>query len=81
MNSAPMSFVGSTARIWRLTRASTQAWARVLLGSLAVLLLPVAWVGVLAWYAVVFGLFGLFAIPFRLIRRGQRKQLHATQQR
>jgi hypothetical protein len=79
MNSAPMSFIGASARIWRITRVSAHAWARVLLSALAVVVLPLAWLAVLVWYVVVFGLFGLIAIPFRLVRRGQRKQLHATQ--
>jgi hypothetical protein len=28
------------------------------------------------WYFVIFFVFGLFMIPFRLLRRGQRKQEH-----
>jgi len=34
----------------------------------------------LAWYIVVFGLFGLLTIPFRFFRRGHRKQLAVQQQ-
>lgn len=65
---APMSFAGSSQRIWRLTRHS-MAWM-----PLAVLLVALAWIVVAGWYVVVFGLFGLLTIPYRLIRRGQRRR-------
>lgn len=29
-----------------------------------------------AWYVVIFGIFGVFTFPFRLVRRGHRKQEH-----
>jgi hypothetical protein len=38
------------------------------MGALAVTLITVAWVGVLSWYF----LFGLWLVPYRLMRRTQR---------
>jgi hypothetical protein len=67
--SAPMSFAGSAQRIWRLQRYH-DGWAKAGLTALALLLITVAWVLVLNWYV----LFGLALVPYRLIRRGQRKQ-------
>ncbi len=61
---APMSYTGSATRIWRW---SSSGWVRWGLLTLAVL---VAWVGVTIWYAV----FGLLLVPYRLVRRGQRRR-------
>jgi hypothetical protein len=67
---APMSFAGSSIRIWKLTRLSDQTPARIGLGALAVLLIALAWVLVLAWYMT----WGLLLVPYRVIRRGSRKR-------
>jgi hypothetical protein len=67
---APLSFAGSAARIWRLTGRTANPWGRIGLGLLAILLIAVAWVGVLAWYLT----WGVYLIPYRLIRRGSRKR-------
>ncbi|MGA2873197.1 MAG: hypothetical protein ABSF27_06380 [Candidatus Dormibacteria bacterium] len=64
---APMSFVGSTKRILRWAAGST---ARQVIGWIA---LPFIWLFLVLWYIIVLGIFGLFTIPFRLIRRSQRK--------
>ncbi len=66
---APMSFIGAAKRIWRLTRDKTGA---ALYGfvALAVAVIALAWTLVLAWYV----LFGLLVMPYRVIRRGQRKR-------
>lgn len=66
---SPMSFVGSARRIWRLTRTGP-TWTRALTIPTAVLLIAAAWCGVLAWTLV----FGVLLIPYRLMRRGQRKR-------
>lgn len=65
---APMSFTGSARRIWRLTADSVGA-LHVALITLAALLITIAWIVVLLWYCT----FGLLLVPYRLIRRGSRK--------
>lgn len=35
----------------------------------------VVWTLVATWYVIIFGLFGIFVIPFRLLRRGSRKNM------
>lgn len=63
---APMSLTGAAERSWRLTeRTPKWGWA-----TLAVLLIAVWWVVIVGWYLV----FGLFLVPYRLVRRGQRKR-------
>lgn len=67
---APMSFAGSAARLWKLTRKPKHpAWI-VTVYTLVVIAIALAWTVILCWYL----LFGLLLIPYRLIRRGQRKQ-------
>lgn len=68
--SAPLSYTGSAARIWRLTGVVANPWARVGLGVAAVILIAGAWCFVTAWYLV----FGLMLVPYRVLRRGQRKR-------
>lgn len=71
---APFSYAGSGARIWRPLRrranATSNGWAQVGWGALAVTLVALAWTGVTAWYLT----FGLLLVPYRLIRRGQRRR-------
>jgi hypothetical protein len=38
------------------------------------------WTVITVWYGITIGLFGIFMIPFRLIRRGHRKQVHLQEQ-
>jgi hypothetical protein len=77
--SAPLSFVGSTRRITGWARGAGSTAAKVGAWSVAVIALPLVWAFVACWYLVAFGLFGLFTIPFRLIRRSQRKTQHLQQ--
>ena len=72
---SPMSFVGSTRRTARWVH-SQSAW----LWTIAAPALLMFWMFLLVWYFIVFGVFGLIAIPFRSHRRHQRKEL-AVQQR
>ncbi|MHB8245858.1 MAG: hypothetical protein ACYDGN_10990 [Acidimicrobiales bacterium] len=85
---APLSFVGSTRRLiaWA---AKTSERSPVYAGAawiVAIGTMMFAWAFILCWYAAIFGLFGVFVIPFRLMRRSSRKSLHvqratlATQQ-
>lgn len=71
--SSPLSFTGSAQRIWKLT-GTGQGWIKyALLIPLALLLISCAWPFVIVWYFVMYFLFGIFFIPFRLWRRGARK--------
>jgi hypothetical protein len=64
-----MSYVGSAARIWKLTGVTANAGGRVALGALAIVLIGCAWVVVTSWYLT----FGLLLVPYRIVRRGSRK--------
>jgi membrane glycosyltransferase len=68
--SAPMSFHGSAARIWRVTNLSSNVLLRIVLGIFALYAIFFAWVAVACWYAA----FGILLIPYRVTRRGKRKQ-------
>jgi hypothetical protein len=72
---APMSFAGSTARVRnaveRVPASPVKFWAVV---PTAVLFLLLAWAVILCWYVT----FGLLLVPYRLLRRGQRKRELAT---
>lgn len=78
---APLSFVGSTRRIlsWSRGARDRSPHLAVLLRIVTVSTLLVSWAFVFCWYCIVFGLFGIFVIPYRLIRRSQRKSLHVQQ--
>jgi len=68
---APMSFTGSAERLWKLTRsAPANALASAAVYAGVVLMITVVWAAVLCWYFF----FGLWLVPYRLIRRGQRKR-------
>ena len=67
--SAPISFIGSTQRIFKITAIDNQLLKWLLLLPLAILLTLIAWSFVLIWYLI----FGVWLIPYRLIRRSQRK--------
>ena len=73
---APMSFAGSAQRLWLLTHSGPagRGWGagllKVLLYTGVILGIVIAWTVVLAWYLV----WGIWLIPYRLIRRGQRKR-------
>lgn len=69
--SAPLSFAGSARRIANVGWTDRTVLVRALLSWLAVpVALGVAWVVVACWYL----LFGIFVVPFRLVRRGSRKR-------
>lgn len=67
--SAPMSFTGSAQRIFKITAIDNQLIKWLLLVPIAILLTLAAWSFVLIWYII----FGIWLIPYRLIRRSQRK--------
>jgi hypothetical protein len=73
--SSPMSYIGITRRgtAWLRRVGDTRlktGFAVIALG----LYLVVMYAVVTGWYLVIFGIFGLFTFPYRLIRRSHRKQ-------
>lgn len=78
--SSPLSFVGATSRIVHAIYRIQTAWLRVTTLVLSwLLLLPSVWALLLCWYALAFGVFGVFVIPWRLHRRNQRKAQHLAE--
>lgn len=71
--SAPFSFAGSAQRIWNMTNVDSVI-LRLLLVPLAIILIMLTWMFVVCWYFVIYVLFGLWFIPYRLLRRGSRKR-------
>ena len=72
--SAPTSFSGSAARIWKITTARNVWLKWLLLAPIALCLIMGAWMLVFMWYIIIFGLFGIFVIPFRLLTRSGRNR-------
>jgi len=67
--SAPMSFQGSAARIWKITNTENPYLEWLVLVPLALILISVVWLVVIFWYLI----FGLLLVPYRLMRRSSRK--------
>ena len=65
---APMSYIGSARRLWKITQQQ-QIALKILLIAIASVLIILAWILISFWYL----LFGLLLVPYRLIRRGSRK--------
>ena len=78
---SPMSFVGSARRIgaWAGRHDGVPAFAFVAWAT-ALIAIAVTWAFLIFWYLFVFGLFGVFTIPYRLVRRSQRKSLAVQKQ-
>ena len=72
--SAPTSFSGSAARIWKMTDSDSATLKWFLLVPVALCLIFMAWSLVAIWYVIIFGLFGIFVIPFRLLTRSSRNR-------
>lgn len=73
--SAPMSLTGAAVRSWRLTayphgEGGWLAAGRAATVTGVLLLILVWWAAVLCWYAI----FGIWLIPYRVIRRGARRR-------
>ena len=80
--SAPTSFSGSAARIWRMTDSDNAAIKWLLLVPIAICLIFMAWSFVAIWYFIIFGLFGIFVIQFRLLTRsGRNRKRNSLQHR
>ena len=67
---APLSYAGSAQRIMRLRRRAPEGWKLVAITLLAILLILLAWAFVTSWYL----LWGLWLVPYRILRRGARKR-------
>lgn len=65
-----MSFTGSARRLWGPVRRSSSGTVKVLLGVLMATVIVLVWAGVAGWYLV----FGLLVVPWRVLRRGQRRK-------
>jgi hypothetical protein len=65
-----MSFAGSAERIAKLPAAVGNPYVRAAVWALAISLIFGAWTMILCWYMV----WGLWLVPYRVIRRGQRKR-------
>lgn len=72
--SAPTSFSGWAARIWKITESDNDLVKWLLLVPIAFGLIFMAWSFVAIWYFIIFGLFGIFVIPFRLLTRSGRNR-------
>ncbi len=72
--SAPTSFSGAAARLWKITNTENAIVKWLLLVPIALCLIFVAWSLVAVWYVIIFGLFGIFVIPFRLVTRSGRNR-------
>lgn len=68
--SAPMSYSGSAQRIMRLRRRVENESALAWVTAACVVLTAMAWLFVTVWYLT----WGFLLIPYRLIRRGERKR-------
>jgi hypothetical protein len=76
---SPMSYVGSGRRTtaWIRKTGRSGPAAAVFAWGAGITYLSLMWLVVLPVYLfVTFGIFGVFMIPFRIIRRGSRKQQH-----
>lgn len=67
---APMSYAGSAQRIMRIRRRAPGGWKLFAVTVLAILFVLAAWFCVTVWYLT----WGLWLVPYRLLRRGARKR-------
>lgn len=67
---APFSYAGSAQRIWRVRRHAKVTWTLAAITVLAILIVLLAWAFVTGWYL----LWGLWLVPYRILRRGARKR-------
>ena len=74
--SSPLSFIGSVKRIWKITDVDNPVM-KVLLSLVAAALILFAWVFVAFWYVLIYVIFGILFVPYRLLRRSSRKQKQA----
>lgn len=68
--SAPMSYAGSAQRIMRIRRRAHGGGSIAAITALAIALVLIVWLTVTVWYLV----WGIWLVPYRLLRRGSRKR-------
>jgi hypothetical protein len=75
---SPMSYIGSGRRTTAWIRKFGTTPAKAFFGwTFGVIWVATMWLIILpAWYFVTLVLFGVFMIPYRLVRRSHRKQEH-----
>jgi len=80
--SSAMSYTGITRRMtaWARRFGGTETWKKITGWTLVVLGLGLAWALVTMWYVLVFGVLWIVAIPYRMIRRSQRRTVHLQEQ-
>lgn len=71
--SSPLSFIGLAKHIWKITDVDNPVM-KVLLSLVAAALILFAWVFVAFWYVLIYVIFGILFVPYRLLRRSSRKQ-------
>lgn len=72
---APLSFSGSANRIAQWPpKVKNYPVGRLLAWIGAISLILLAWAFIATWYVLVFTFAGLWFIPYRLVRRGQRRR-------
>lgn len=78
---APTSFSGSAKRIWKITdigadneNSAIKIFIKLITIPTAISLIFIVWSFVIIWYIIIYSLFGIFVIPFRLFTRGKRKR-------
>jgi hypothetical protein len=67
---APMSFAGASQRAWRIGGNLSGVPRIAVVAVLVIPLLMLWWFAIVSWSL----LFGLFLVPYRLLRRGVRKR-------
>ena len=67
---APMSYAGSAQRLMRLRRRANSPGPLIAVTILAIVLVLLAWTVVTVWYVT----WGLWLVPYRILRRGARKR-------
>jgi hypothetical protein len=74
---SPLSFIGATRRAFAWVRKVGSTPVKAYLAWTAVALyLVLMYSFLVVYYTVVFGLFGVFMFPYRLVRRSHRKAQH-----
>jgi membrane protein implicated in regulation of membrane protease activity len=70
-----MSFAGAYGRTMNWLWRGRSGWVKAAISWWAIpLVLGLWWLAIVGWYMLSFMVFGIFVIPWRLLRRSSRKQ-------